>query len=70
MYKRSQSILFQRKFQSFEILLFIEALRLNSCTSSGIMMRFEGHAEYAAVSNINLVLFDYGWQLYVVNKLV
>ena len=31
-------------------------------------MRLEGHAEYAAVLNINLVLFDYGWQIYVVNQ--
>ena len=33
-----------------------------------IFMRLEGHAEYAAVSNITLMLFDYGWQIYVVNK--
>ena len=33
-------------------------------------MSLEGHAEYAAVLNFNLVSFDYGWQIYVVNQLI
>ena len=35
-----------------------------------LLMRLEGYAEYAAVSNINLLLFDYGWKIYVVNQLI
>ena len=35
-----------------------------------LLMRLEGHAENAAVLNINLLLFDCGWQKYVVNQLI
>ena len=35
-----------------------------------VLVRLEGQAEYAAVLSINSVLFDYGWQIYVVNQLI
>ena len=37
---------------------------------SEMLMRLEGHAEYAAVWHVNLLLFDYGWQIYVVNQFI
>ena len=46
------------------------SMKFGSFVRKMLLMRLEGHAEYAAVLNINLLLFDYGWQIDIVNQLI